>query len=121
MGRLYVALRVGLDGSGVVGLTAGRLLVASPALAVVAPFLRLRRPARTDLPRIVGCGVAGMTSYQVRCCSMPGRLAVPAGTASLLISAAPLFAVLLAWLLLGERLPARGDPVSAPGGQSARR
>lgn len=105
-GTAFVAIRIALDGFGVAGLTAGRLLVASLALAAVAPLLRLRRPERADLPRIVGCGVVGMSFYLLLLNA--GQRTVPAGTAVLLINTAPLFAVLLAWLLLGERLASRG-------------
>ena len=108
-GSAYVAIRValgGLDGFGPAGLTAGRVVVGAAALAAVAPVIGVRRPARADLPRIALCGVVGITGYQFLVNA--GERTVPAGTTSLLINTAPLYTVLLAWLLLGDRLGGRG-------------
>ncbi len=99
-GSAYVAIRVALDGFSVAGLTAGRVVVSGLVLAVVAPFVGVRRPARRDLPRLVLCGIVGVTGYQVLLNA--GQRTVPAGTTSLLINTAPLFAALLAWLLLRD-------------------
>jgi drug/metabolite transporter (DMT)-like permease len=76
--------------------------VASVALGLAAPLLRVRLPRRADLPLIALCGLAGMSAYQLLL--NWGEVAVPAGTASLLVSTAPVFSVLLAYLSLGERL-----------------
>ncbi len=105
-GSAYVAIRVALDGFSVAGLTAGRVIVAALVLAVVAPVIGVRRPARADLPRLGVCGVVGITGYQALLNT--GQRTVPAGTTSLLINTVPLFAVLLAWLLLRDRLAVRG-------------
>ncbi len=101
----FVAIRVALPGFGVAGLSVGRLLVASLVLAVVAPLLRVRRPARADLPRIVGCGLTGMTAYQLLLNA--GERSVPAGTASLLVNTAPIVAAVLALIVLREPLNRR--------------
>lgn len=101
----FVAIRVALTGFGVAGLSVGRLLVASLALAVIAPLLGIRRPARADLVRIAGCGMTGMTAYQLLLNA--GERTVPAGTASLLVSTAPVFAAVLAFGLLREPLTTR--------------
>jgi drug/metabolite transporter (DMT)-like permease len=61
----------------------------------------VRRPARRDLPLIAVCGLAGMTGYQLLLNA--GERVVPAGTASLLVATAPVYASLLAVGLLGER------------------
>ncbi|MFC1413605.1 DMT family transporter [Streptacidiphilus sp. N1-12] len=98
----FPAIRVGLDGYGVAGLSFLRLAVASLALALAAPLLGVRLPRRGDLPRILLCGAAGMAAYQLLL--NWGEVHVPAGTASLLVSTAPVFSVLLAGTLLGERL-----------------
>jgi drug/metabolite transporter (DMT)-like permease len=98
----FPAIRVGLDGFGVAGLSLARLLIASLALAVAAPFLGVRRPGRRDLPLIVLCGLTGMSAYQVLL--NWGEVHVPAGTASLLIAVAPVFSVLLAAVFLKERV-----------------
>jgi len=102
----FVAIRIALPGFSVAGLSLGRLAVASLALAVAAPFLGVRAPARPDLPRIVGCGLSGMTAYQLLLNA--GERTVPAGTASLLVNTAPIFAALLAYALLSEPLSTRG-------------
>jgi len=124
----FPAIRVGVPGLGVAGLSVARLAVASAALAVVAPFLGVRRPARRDLPRIALCAATGMSAYQLLL--NWGEVHVAAGTASLLISIAPVFSVLLAAAFLGERLTPRvvagslialaGAALVALGGGSAR-
>jgi drug/metabolite transporter (DMT)-like permease len=101
----FPAIRVGLAGLGVAGLSFLRLAVASVALAVLAPILKIRRPAAKDLPLIVLCGASGMAAYPLLL--NWGELHVPAGTASLLVAIAPVFSVLLAAAFLGERLRAR--------------
>ncbi|HJP75032.1 MAG TPA: DMT family transporter [Pseudonocardiaceae bacterium] len=101
----FPAIRVGLAGLGVGGLSFLRLAVASIALAVLAPILKIRRPAARDLPLIVLCGASGMAAYPLLL--NWGELHVPAGTASLLVAIAPVFSVLLAAAFLGERLRAR--------------
>jgi hypothetical protein len=95
----FPAIRVGLDGYGVAGLSLMRLAVASAALAVAAPLLRVRRPRVADLPLIAVCGVTGMSAYQLLL--NWGEVHVPAGTASLLVSTAPVFSVMLAAAFLG--------------------
>ena len=101
----FPAIRVGLAGLGVGGLSVLRLAVASVALAVLAPVLKIRRPAARDLPLIALCGASGMAAYQLLL--NWGEVHVPAGTASLLVAIAPVFSVLLAAGFLGERLRAR--------------
>jgi drug/metabolite transporter (DMT)-like permease len=101
----FPAIRVGLAGLGVGGLSVLRLAVASVALAVLAPFLTIRRPAAKDLPLIVLCGASGMAAYQLLL--NWGEVHVAAGTASLLVAIAPVFSVLLAATFLGEKLRAR--------------
>ncbi|HEY1642032.1 MAG TPA: DMT family transporter [Streptosporangiaceae bacterium] len=101
----FPAIRVGLDGLGVAGLSVLRLAAASAALAAAAPVLGVRRPRRRDLPLIALCGASGMTAYQLLL--NWGEQRVAAGTASLLIAVAPVFSVLLAAGFLGERLTRR--------------
>ncbi|AEW98885.1 DMT family transporter [Streptantibioticus cattleyicolor] len=98
----FPAIRVGLDGYGVAGLSLSRLTVASVALAIAAGPLGVRRPRARDLPMIALCGATGMSAYQVLL--NWGEVHVPAGTASLLIAIAPVFSVLLAAVFLGERM-----------------
>lgn len=98
----FPAIRVGVAAYGTVGLSVLRLLVASVALGLAAPLLGVRLPRRADLPLILLCGLAGMTAYQLLL--NWGEVHVPAGTASLLVSTAPVFGALLAWVFLRERL-----------------
>jgi drug/metabolite transporter (DMT)-like permease len=97
----FPAITVGVAGLGPAGLAVARLVVASAALALAAPFIRVRKPALRDLPLIAVCGVAGMTGYQLLLNA--GERVVPAGTASLLVATAPVYASLLAAAFLGER------------------
>lgn len=98
----FPAIRVGLDGLGVAGLSFLRLAVASVAMALIAPVLKVRLPRARDLPLIALCGATAMSAYQLLL--NWGEVHVPAGTASLLITIAPVFSVLLATAFLGERL-----------------
>ena len=70
-------------------------------LALAAPLMGVRRPKLRDLPLIALCGLAGMTGYQLLLNA--GERVVPAGTASLLVATAPVYASLLAVAFLGER------------------
>lgn len=97
----FVAIRVAVADFGPAGLTLARLLIASVALAAAAPLFGIRRPAPRDLPRLAACGLTGMTGYQLLLNT--GERTVQAGTANLLIKTGPIFAALLAWLLLASR------------------
>jgi drug/metabolite transporter (DMT)-like permease len=97
----FPAITVAVRGLGPAGLAVARLAVASAALAVAAPVLGVRRPRPRDLPLIALCGLAGMTGYQLLLNA--GERVVPAGTASLLVATAPVYASLLAVAFLGER------------------
>jgi drug/metabolite transporter (DMT)-like permease len=59
----FPAIRVGLNGLGVGGLSFLRLATASLALAVIAVPLRVRLPRPRDLPLIALAGLTGMTAY----------------------------------------------------------
>src|SRR5579862_5489113 len=105
----FPAITVAVRGLGPAGLAVARLAVASAALALVAPWLGgrgkarlgVRRPKLGDLPLIALCGLAGMTGYQLLLNA--GERVVPAGTASLLVATAPVYASVLAAAFLGER------------------
>jgi drug/metabolite transporter (DMT)-like permease len=111
----FPAITVAVAGLGPAGLAVARLAVAAAALgmlALAAPLLgvrgsalRVRRPARRDLLLIAVCGLAGMTGYQLLLNA--GERVVPAGTASLLVATAPVYASLLAVAFLGERASGR--------------
>ena len=99
----FPAITVADRGLGPAGLAVARLAVASAALALAAPLLGVRRPRRGDLPLIALCGLAGMTGYQLLLNA--GERVVPAGTASLLVATAPVYA----------SRPGGGVPGRAPG------
>src|SRR5262245_25204721 len=101
----FAAIRAALAGFSAVELSVLRLLVASLALAVVAPRFGLRLPRRRDVPAFVAAGALGMSAYQLLLNS--GELTVTAGTASLLVSMGPIFVAVLAAGFLGERLTRR--------------
>lgn len=98
----FPAIRVAAPGLGPFGLALVRTAVACVALLAAAPFAGVRMPARRDLPLIAACGVIGMAAYQVLLTA--GELTVPAGTASLIVAAAPLVSVAIAAGAFGERL-----------------
>ena len=98
----FPAIRVAVGGLGVAALSLLRLASATLALLLVALPAGVRRPAVRDLPLIALCGATGMTAYQVLL--NWGEVHVPAGTASLVIAAAPVFSVLLATAVLREPL-----------------
>jgi drug/metabolite transporter (DMT)-like permease len=97
----FPAIKVALDGYDVAALSFLRLLVASVALALVAPLLGVRLPGLRDLGWVALAGASGMSAYQVLL--NWGEVHVPAGTASLIVAVAPVFSVLLATAFLGER------------------
>ncbi|GAA1748408.1 DMT family transporter [Aeromicrobium alkaliterrae] len=100
----FPAIRVAVPELGVVGLSLVRLGVAAVALLARAPFGRIHVPARRDLPLVLACGFFGMAAYQVLL--NWGEVHVPAGTASIIVSAAPLVSVAIAAGVFGERLTA---------------
>ncbi len=100
----FPAIRVAAPELGVVGLSLVRLVVAAIALLLLAPALGLRVPARRDLPLVTACGFFGMAAYQVLL--NWGELHVSAGTASIIVAAAPLVSVAIAAGAFGERLSA---------------
>lgn len=102
----FVMIRVALSGFSVGGLSLGRLLVASAVLLAVARTGRVRRPAAADLRRILLCAITGMTAYQLLLNA--GERTVEAGTASFLVNCGPVFAALIAFLFLRERISTRG-------------
>jgi drug/metabolite transporter (DMT)-like permease len=98
----FPAIRVASPVLGVFGLSFVRIAIAALALLVLAPLLRVRLPARRDLPLILTCALLGMPAYQLLL--NWGELAVPAGTASIIVAAAPLVSVTIAAIALRERL-----------------
>jgi drug/metabolite transporter (DMT)-like permease len=98
----FPAIRVASPVLGVFGLSFIRITVAAVALLALAPLLRVRLPSRRDVPLILVCAFLGMPAYQLLL--NWGELAVPAGTSSIIVAAAPLVSVTIATIALRERL-----------------
>lgn len=98
----FPAIRVAAPDLGVLGLSLVRLAVATAVLLMLTPLLSVRLPARADLPLVAACSFFGMAAYQVLL--NWGELYVPAGTASIIVAAAPLVSVAIAAGAFGERL-----------------
>jgi drug/metabolite transporter (DMT)-like permease len=101
----FPAIQVAVAQLGVVGLSVVRLLVASAALLVLALAGRIRPPRGRDLGWIAAAGFFGMAAYQLLLNG--SELAVPAGTASIIVAGAPLVSAAVALLLLRERISLR--------------
>lgn len=88
-------------------LSFARLAIASLLLAAIALSRGgVRLPRRADLPRFLLLGGGGQMLYHLLL--NQGERTVDAGTASLLVSMAPMAASMLAVAFLGERLSAAG-------------
>ena len=98
----FPAIQVAAPELGPIGLSFVRLIVAAVALLVIAPFLKVRMPAVRDLFLIFACAFFGMTAYQLLLNT--GEIFVPAGTASIIVAAAPLVSVAIAAAAFKERL-----------------
>lgn len=84
----------------------GRFIVASVALAFIAFAKKIRLPAPADIPIIMLNGLLGITLYMWLL--NWGSRSLPAGTASFIVSAAPVFTALVSIPILGERINAWG-------------
>lgn len=109
----FPAIQVAAAALGVVGLSVVRLAVAAVALLVVGAIVRIRPPRLRDLGWVVAAGFFGMTAYQLLL--NESELHVPAGTASIIVAAAPLVSVAVARVLFGERI----SPLTIAGGAVA--
>ncbi len=98
----FPAIRVAAPLMGVIGLSFARLATATVALVIIALIVKARLPRARDLGWIFACGFVGMTAYQLLL--NWGELYVPAGTASIIIAAAPLVSVATARILFSERI-----------------
>lgn len=98
----FPAIQVAAPALGVIGLSFIRLAVAMVALLVIAAVLRIRMPKFRDLGWIFAAGFFGMTVYQLLL--NESELHVPAGTASIIVAAAPLVSVAVALVLFKEKI-----------------
>ena len=102
----FPGIRAGLVGYSPAHLAVLRFLVASATLAAFAAVARMRLPNAVDLPGIFLAGTLGIVVYHLLLNT--GELTVSAGAASFLANTIPVFTAILAWLVLGERLPVSG-------------
>ena len=102
----FAGIRAGLRCYAPAHLALFRYLIASTVLAIYARFAHFRRPAGRDIPALTVAGSLGITIYKLAL--NYGETRVTAGSASLLISSTPIWAVLLAMLMLRERLTVLG-------------
>lgn len=99
----FPAIRTAAPALGVFGLTISRLVIASFVLVMIGVLTKkVRLPQLVDLPLIIACGVCGMAGYFLLL--NWGELYVPAGTASMIVSASPIVSVAIATLFLREPL-----------------
>jgi drug/metabolite transporter (DMT)-like permease len=98
----FPAIQHAVPELGTVGLSFTRLAVATVSLLAVAPRAGTRMPRRQDLRGILACGFFGMFSYQLLLNF--GERQVPAGTASIIVAAAPLVSIAVARALFHERI-----------------
>jgi len=101
----FPAIRVALESLHPVSLSLLRVGVAAAALGVGAIGGRVRWPDRQDYGQILLCAATGMAAYQLLL--NEGERTVTAGTASLLIATAPIYSVVIAGRMLGERISPR--------------
>lgn len=103
----FAGIREGLFGGYTPGhLVLLRFLSASLVFVVYAMFKRIRIPRGWDMLKVALLGFTGITIYHTTLTY--GEKTIQAGTASLLIAAAPAFTALIAALVLGERLTKLG-------------
>jgi drug/metabolite transporter (DMT)-like permease len=98
----FAGIRVGLHAYSPAHLAIVRFVIASLVLVVYAAFSHFRLPQPADVPGIVLTSFLGITFYNIAL--NYGETKVPAGTASLLIAATPIWTALFAALGLKERL-----------------
>ncbi|AOX17534.1 DMT family transporter [Kozakia baliensis] len=101
-GSAYPVVRIALHDLSPIPLAALRYMIASIMALGWLAWKRPPFPAWRDWPRFIVCGAIGISLYNIF--FNTGEVTVSAGAASLLISAAPLIAALLAVAFLGERL-----------------
>lgn len=85
---------------GAIGLSVIRLASAAAILTGLAAVGKVRMPRRQDIGWIAACGFFGMTAYQWLL--NEGELRVAAGTASLIVAAAPMVSVIVARVLFKD-------------------
>ena len=98
----FPAIQVAAPELGVIGLSVVRLAVAAIALLALGVAKRIRLPRARDMGWILAAAFFGMTVYQLLLNA--SELNVPAGTASMIVAAAPLVSVAVARVLFREKI-----------------
>ncbi|HXV23577.1 MAG TPA: DMT family transporter [Alphaproteobacteria bacterium] len=98
----FPGIRAALEGFSPLGLASLRFSLAALILLAFAWIGGGTRPLRSDIPRILMSGAAGIAAYNIAL--NQGELTVSAGAASFIVSIAPIFTALLSTLFLGERV-----------------
>lgn len=98
----FAGIKVGLKGYSPGHLVLLRFLTASLVLLIYAVLTRMPLPEKKDVPMLLSLGFIGITVYHIALTY--GELRVTAGSASLIISAAPIFTAVLAIFILRERI-----------------
>lgn len=98
----FAGVRAGLAEYSPAHLTLLRFVFASLALILYATVVRMKPPARRDLPMLITGALLGIAAYHTLLNF--GLVRVTAAAASLLIATVPVFTSLLAAAFLGERM-----------------
>jgi len=101
----FVAIRISLQEYGSFELALFRYIVASLAMAMLAPIMGIRIPDKKDWAAICLTGFIGISVYNMAL--NYAELTITAGEACLLINTAPLFTLLFSRLFLGEAVSSR--------------
>jgi drug/metabolite transporter (DMT)-like permease len=99
----FVAIRDAGEQISAGPLSLGRLLVGSAVLGLLVAVRRGALPPRSDVPRLVLCGLLWFAAYNVVLNAAEQR--VDAGTAAMLVNVGPVLIALFACLLLREGFP----------------
>lgn len=102
----FPGIRAGLSGYAPRYLVLLRLLTASFAFVVIAPFARIKVPRLRHVPLLLLLGLTGIGGYNLSLSY--GETHIPSGTASLLVNCTPVLTALLARLFLNERIRLQG-------------
>lgn len=102
----YPVVRIALRDMPPIPLAALRYAIAAVLALAWLAWTRPTPPRLSDIPQFLASGAIGITLYNIL--FNQGEVTVSSGAASLLISAAPLMAGVLATIFLGERMPAWG-------------
>lgn len=108
-GSTFAAIGASLEGGYEAGhLVLVRYLIASLLFLIYALFNRkqFKKPTKNDLLKIIILGWVGISVYHIGVTF--GIQSIPAGTAGMLIGAAPIFTAVIAMLVLKERLTVLG-------------